>query len=186
MRMKKLVSRTKKRDGQATHTKTRTRIAVAIIGGVVGVTGAVAASMFAAPAAPAPAPASPSTLSPQRAAENRKAQAELAASAADYAGASTGSGAGAATHPPVTLTGCLEQHGDAYRLKDASGTDVPKSRSWKSGFLKKSTPALDVVDASHRLKLQDHVGRRVSLTGVLNDREMEAKSLKNVAASCSN
>ena len=40
MRMKKLVSRTKK-NGQADRSKKRMRIAVAIIGGVIGVTGAV-------------------------------------------------------------------------------------------------------------------------------------------------
>lgn len=192
MGMKKLVSRTKKTDGAkpSTHSK-RARITVAIIGGVIGVTGAVAASIFAASGTPAPAatastaastqkPSSASSLSPQRAAENRRAQAELASSRADYAAGTTGT----TNAPPVTLTGCLEQKGDEFRLKNASGIDAPKSRSWKTGFLTHHTPAIDIVDASHKLKLTDHVGQRVSITGTLVDKEMQARTLKNVSASC--
>jgi hypothetical protein len=90
----------------------------------------------------------------------------------------------AAAQAPVTVTGCLERHDEDFRLKDASGTGVSKARSWKSGFLKKSTPTIDIVDASHRLKLGDHVGQRVSLTGMLDDREMQARTLKRVSADC--
>jgi len=187
MRIRKLVSRAKK-GGQAVHAKTRARVIVAIIGGVIGVTGAVAVSMFAAPSAPAPAspgaataskPSTASNLSPQRAAENRKAQAELASPSAGYAEGTTGTTLKAS---PITLTGCLEQRGDEFRLKDASGTDAPKSRSWKTGFLTKHTPAIDVVDATHKLKLADHVGQRVSVTGTLVDREMQARTLKGVGS----
>ncbi len=181
MRMKKIAPRARKPE-RAKHSS-RSRTAIAGLGVALAVTGAVAASMFtgtsAAPAAPAPA----STLSPERAAENRRAQAELAAPAAMYAGAASARPSAAKT-PIVTLTGCLEQHGDDYRLKDAAGTDAPKARSWKSGFLKKSTPALDVVDRSNRLKLKQHVGERVSVSGVLVDREMQARSLKGVAPAC--
>jgi hypothetical protein len=84
----------------------------------------------------------------------------------------------------VTITGCLENAHDAFRLKDTSGADAPKARSWKSGFLKKSTPSIEVVDAANRLQLPAHVGQRVSVTGVLVDREMKARSLKRIAASC--
>jgi hypothetical protein len=86
---------------------------------------------------------------------------------------------------PVTITGCLERNDETFRLKDTSGADAPKSRSWKSGFLKKGTKPIDVVDASKRLKLGDHVGQRVSVTGTLVDREMQVRSLKRVAPSCS-
>lgn len=85
---------------------------------------------------------------------------------------------------PVTITGCLEGAGDGFRLKDANGTDAPKARSWKSGFLKKSSPSIEVVDAANRLQLPTHVGQRVSVTGVLVDREMKARSLKRIATSC--
>jgi hypothetical protein len=90
----------------------------------------------------------------------------------------------ASTSAAVTITGCLERADDVFRLKDASGADVPRSRSWKSGFLKKGPASLEVVDASNRLKLSNHVGERVSLTGTLVDREMQARSLQRVTASC--
>jgi hypothetical protein len=86
--------------------------------------------------------------------------------------------------PAVTVTGCLERAGESFRLKDTSGASAPKSRTWKSGFLKKGSATLDVVDAAHTLRLADHVGRRVSVTGPLVDREMRARSLRRVASSC--
>jgi hypothetical protein len=85
---------------------------------------------------------------------------------------------------PVTMTGCLEQDQDSFRLKNAIGDDAPKARSWKSGFLKKGTAPIDVVDASHKLKLPAHVGQRVSVTGVLVGREMQVRSLQRVATTC--
>ena len=45
----------------------------------------------------------------------------------------------AAKAPPVTVTGCLERTDEGFRMKDTSGADAPKSRSWKSGFLKKGS-----------------------------------------------
>jgi hypothetical protein len=85
---------------------------------------------------------------------------------------------------PVTITGCLEADNETFRLKNTIGQDVPKARSWKSGFLKKGPASIEVVDASHRLKLPTHVGRRVSVSGVLVGREMQVRSLQRVAASC--
>jgi hypothetical protein len=85
---------------------------------------------------------------------------------------------------PVTITGCLEQSRDGFRLKDTTGVDAAKSRSWKSGFFKKSSASIEVVDAANRLKLTTHVGQRVSVTGVIVDREMQGRSLKRIAASC--
>lgn len=91
----------------------------------------------------------------------------------------------AATPQIVTIAGCLAQDGESFRLKDTSGADAPRSRSWKSGFLKKGPAAVDVVDASHRLKLTNHVGERVSVTGTITDGEMQVRSLHRVATSCS-
>jgi hypothetical protein len=85
---------------------------------------------------------------------------------------------------PVTITGCLQRDDKTFRLKDTLGEDAPKSRSWKSGFLKKSPAPIEVVDASDSLGLRNHVGQRVSVTGVIVDREMQARSLQRVAASC--
>jgi hypothetical protein len=85
----------------------------------------------------------------------------------------------------VTITGCLERDGQRYWLKDATGADVQASRSWKSGFMKKSNPRYQVVDATRTLKLTNHVGQRVATTGTITNREMQARSLRRVAASCS-
>jgi hypothetical protein len=84
----------------------------------------------------------------------------------------------------VTVEGCLEEHDDSFRLKNTTGVEAPKSRSWKSGFLKKGSATIDVVDGSNRLKLQTHVGERISVTGLLVDREMQARSLHRLAESC--
>ena len=99
-------------------------------------------------------------------------------------GAST-SKAHTATAPPVTITGCLERNDEGFRLKDTTGADAPKSRSWKSGFLHKSNAAVTVTDSSNRWRLPDHVGQRVSVTGNLVDKEMQVRSLQRVATSCS-
>ena len=92
--------------------------------------------------------------------------------------------AAAVKTPAVTITGCLERSDDAYRLKDTSGADVPKARSWKSGFLKKGSASIAVVDTAHAVKLADYVGRRVSVTGTLVDREMQVRSMRRVSPSC--
>jgi hypothetical protein len=86
---------------------------------------------------------------------------------------------------PVTITGCLERDDDTYRLKDTAGDKAPKARSWKSGFLKKGSATVEVVDAAKSAKLPSHVGQRVAVTGVLNGREMQVRSLQRVSATCS-
>ena len=73
---------------------------------------------------------------------------------------------------------------DAFRLKDTSGTDAPKARSWKTGFLKKSSPSIEVVDAANRLQLPTHVGQRVSVTGTLADGQLQVRSLRRIPGSC--
>jgi hypothetical protein len=84
----------------------------------------------------------------------------------------------------VTISGCLEQDDDTFRLKDTEGLNAPKARSWKSGFLKKGTAKVEIVDASNRLRLQNHVGKRVSVTGQLHEKEMLASSVRRIASSC--
>jgi hypothetical protein len=84
----------------------------------------------------------------------------------------------------MTIAGCLQHDGEGFRLKDTTGADVPKSRSWKSGFLKKRSATIEVVDAENRLQLTNHVGRRVSVTGRLEDKAMNARSLERLADSC--
>jgi hypothetical protein len=85
---------------------------------------------------------------------------------------------------PVTITGCLERDDETFRLKNTSGADAPRARSWKSAFLRKGSAPVEVVDASKRLQLTNHVGQRVSVTGTLNGGEMQIRSLRRIAASC--
>lgn len=80
----------------------------------------------------------------------------------------------------VTLTGCLQHDDGTFRLKDTSGTDAPKSRSWKSGFLKKRGASIEIVDSAKRLGLPSHVGQRVTVTGILLDREMRVRAVQRV------
>ena len=92
-------------------------------------------------------------------------------------------GSPAAVSGAVTIAGCLERSDNGFRLKDTSG-DGPKTRSWKSGFLKKGSAPIAIVGASNGLALAGHVGQRVSVTGALIGREMHAQSLRRVSASC--
>jgi hypothetical protein len=90
----------------------------------------------------------------------------------------------AVIHETVTLTGCLEQDHDAFKLKNTAGTEAPKSRSWKTLGLTKKASSVTILDSGNRLKLANHVGERVSVTGALADKEMQGKTLHRVAASC--
>jgi hypothetical protein len=85
----------------------------------------------------------------------------------------------------ATVEGCLVQDADQFRLKNTTGEEAPKGRSWKSGFLHKGSKPIDVLDSSHRLNLGRHVGERVAVTGVLDNRELQGTALKRVSASCS-
>jgi hypothetical protein len=85
----------------------------------------------------------------------------------------------------VTITGCLEHDDETFWLSDASGSDAPTARSWRSGFLKKRPARIEVVDAGHALRLTSYVGQRIAATGTLVDREMRTRSLHPISASCS-
>ena len=111
-------------------------------------------------------------------AKDKAAMATPPAASPDAPAATTG--VTVAAKAPVTVSGCLERTDEGYRLKETSGADAPKARSWKSGFLKKSSATLDVSDPGRTLALADHVGRRVSLTGTVTDREMRARSIRRI------
>jgi hypothetical protein len=83
------------------------------------------------------------------------------------------------------IEGCLVRDDDQFQLKNTSGEDAPRGRSWKSGFLHKGAKTIDVLDETHRLNLARHVGQRVTITGILDDHELQGTSLKRVAESCS-
>jgi hypothetical protein len=86
--------------------------------------------------------------------------------------------------PTVTMTGCIEKRGDSFRLTDTEGDDAPRSRSWKFGFVRRGTVALDLVDGGQTAPFK-HVGERVLVTGTLDDRELTLRSLRRVTDSCS-
>jgi hypothetical protein len=98
--------------------------------------------------------------------------------------AATAAKAAAAKSSTMTITGCLQRGNDAFRLTDTDGSDAPRTRSWKTGFLKKGPAAIDVVDPGNRLKMASHVGQRVSVTGLLEERQMQVRSLRRIAPSC--
>jgi hypothetical protein len=87
---------------------------------------------------------------------------------------------------PVTLTGCLEVSvdRDEFRLSDTDGIDAPKSRSWRTGFLKKRPTPVALVEAPDPRGLQIQVGKRVAATGRLVDRELIVSSVRVVSPSC--
>jgi hypothetical protein len=98
--------------------------------------------------------------------------------------AARGKGKAAVGPKAVTVTGCLERNDNVYRLTGTSGAHAPKARSWKSGFLKKRTSDLEVLDPSRKIKLKDHVGHRDALTGRVEDGELRVQSMRHLAASC--
>jgi hypothetical protein len=86
----------------------------------------------------------------------------------------------------VTITGCLETttDEDRFRLTDTEGADAPKARSWRSGFLKKHSAPVELVELSDRQRLRKYVGRRVVATGLLTSRELRVRSLESAGPSC--
>ena len=89
----------------------------------------------------------------------------------------------------VTLTGCIRNGGErnTYVLTKVEGADAPKSRGWKTGYLLKRPSAVEVVPASSSIRLKDHVGRKVSVTGTLEQKHgahMKARSIR-VLSTCS-
>jgi hypothetical protein len=84
----------------------------------------------------------------------------------------------------TTMTGCLVRDDGIFQLKDTDGEHAPKTRSWKSGFIKKSSAAIDLVDTGSRLRLGSHVGYRVSVSGTLTDREMQARTMRATSERC--
>ena len=86
----------------------------------------------------------------------------------------------------VTMRGCLEitVDQDQFRLTDTEGADTPQARSWRSGFLKKRSAPVDLVELSDPVGLRKYVGHRVVATGVLTGRELRVRSLQAAGTSC--
>jgi hypothetical protein len=91
----------------------------------------------------------------------------------------------AAKDSSVTLTGCLKAEGTRYVLTDLQGVNVPKARTWKTGYLRKTSRRYEVVSASG-LKLREHVGHQVTVSGTADGgSQLRARTVKVVSASCS-
>ena len=129
----------------------------------------------AAPAKPAPAKAAPAKAAPAKATAAKAAPAKVAAAPV------------VAVVPvdpnTVTMIGCLESDGSNYRLADVQGNLAPKGRSWKTGFVTKKTKNIDLVGVPASLKLQDHVGRKVSVSGLRDDEtHLKARSIRQLGS----
>ncbi len=116
----------------------------------------------------------------------KDAEAKLPAAepVAPLALASTSTTVGGAA--PVTITGCLEMSvdHDEYRLTDTDGAAAPKSRSWKTGFLKKRSAPVALIAPPDVMALQTHVGHRVSATGVLISHDLKLSTFRVVGPAC--
>lgn len=117
---------------------------------------------------------------PARAAAATPAKPSLVMASATTPAAGAAVNAAAASVEVITLTGCLQHDDGSFQLKDTAGDDAPKSRSWKSGFMKKRAASVEIVDSANRLRLPTHVGQRVSVTGILLDREMRARTVQRL------
>lgn len=129
----------------------------------------------------------PEVVKASPAVEHHTAPASAPAVASDD-GSAIARSAPADNRPPIdddrstTLTGCLENDEGVFRLTDVSGAEAPMSRSWKAGFLKKRPASIEVADGVGTLSLRSFVGRRVSTSGTLIDREMRANAVRAVGA----
>jgi hypothetical protein len=87
----------------------------------------------------------------------------------------------------VTLTGCVRGvERNTFILTKVEGTDAPRARGWKTGYLLKRRSNVEVVSGGPSVRLRDHVGRRVSVTGTLEHKEhaqIKARAIR-VLSSC--
>lgn len=123
-----------------------------------------------APAKAAPAKPAPAKVAPAKAAPAKVAAAPVVAVVP-------------VDPNTVTMIGCLESDGSNYRLADVQGNLAPKGRSWKTGFVTKKAKNIDLIGAPASLKLQDHVGRKVSVSGLRDDdTHLKARTIKQLGA----
>lgn len=131
-------------------------------------------------------PAKPASPGPVRTNSTAITTRSTMTAAAGEALPAAGQSPATASVPAVTITGCLEisTDGTEFRLADTEGRDAPKSRSWRTGFLRKRTAPVALIGAAEPLELKKNVGTRVAATGLLTDRALQVTSLRVVGSSC--
>lgn len=132
---------------------------------------------------PDPVPPQPPAVAAARAASPLDPEAVVSQQLSDVRASAATSDALSQT---VTIRGCLETTVDEsqFRLTDTQGVDAPKARSWRTGFLKRRSAAVKLVEFSDALALRKHVGHRVVATGVLAGQELRVRSLQADRSSC--
>jgi hypothetical protein len=87
----------------------------------------------------------------------------------------------------VTVSGCVRSaERNTFLLTKVEGADAPRARGWKTGYLLKRPSNVGLVSGTSAVRLRDHVGRRISVTGTLErtDRtQIRARSVR-VLSSC--
>jgi hypothetical protein len=88
----------------------------------------------------------------------------------------------------VTLTGCVRSAAErnVFVLTKVDGADAPRARGWKTGYLLKRPSNLEVVPGVSSIRLRDHVGRRVTVTGTLEQKDraqIRARTIR-IVSSC--
>ena len=149
---------------------------------VIGSAGLLLAVRESSNATEAAAPASTPASSASKSAVSSSAAREAAAAPKDEpAKTETARPAGP---KPVSITGCVQRTDDGFVLKNTEGSEAPRARSWKSGFMHRGNATVNLSDSGDTAHLATHVGQRVSVTGPLLDREMKVLSLRRLSASC--
>lgn len=153
-------------------TRSITAAATAALCAILLLTVQINTSAQSKTAAKAPAKAAPPKATPAKAAPAKAAAAKVVVAPVEPGNS-------------VTLTGCLEAGGRKYMLTDLEGAKAPKGRSWKTGFVTKKSKDVEIV-ATSGVKLGDHLGHKVTVVGVRDgDTHLRARSIKQLAASCS-
>jgi hypothetical protein len=80
----------------------------------------------------------------------------------------------------TSVTGCLKGSGDSFTL-----TPVSSAAKSKTGAMSAPKPDWTLTGAMPDMKLADHVGHKVRVTGTKEgDNTLKIKSMKHIAATC--
>jgi hypothetical protein len=88
----------------------------------------------------------------------------------------------AAQNRPSTYIGCLRSNDGSFMLTEVGGPNVPETRSWQSLYMSK-VRVLEVQPARD-LDLQGHVGHTVKMTGTVEGKTLNARSMTFIGATC--